>query len=191
MFLIGTPSREKIDDFLRSQKDEPFSYKEVGASRKGASKIDGYVVDHNRVRLGSGEEVFSRAVDALQNWRMFELGWVKICWPSVPIEVGTSVAVLGSHYGFSSLNACRIVYTVEDEDSVRRYGFAYGTLPEHAARGEERFSVEWNQRDDSVWYDVYAFSKPNHTLAKAGKPFMRGLQRRFARDSMRAMTRAV
>ena len=192
MFFIGTPTEERIDDFLRSQRDEPFSYEEVGASREGAPEVDGYVVDHNRIRLGSGEEAFSRAVEALHGWRMFDLGWVGIRWPDTPAEVGNTVAVLGSHYGFSSLNACRIVYTVEDKgDAIRRSGFAYGTLPEHAERGEERFTVEWNREDDSVRYDLYAFSEPNHPLAKLGKPFARRLQKRFARDSLRAMVRAV
>ena len=74
------------------------------------------------------------------------------------------------HLRFFSLNACRIVYTIDsggDEDGViKRYGFAYGTLAEHAERGEERFSVEWHAEDDSVWYDLFAFSWPNHRLAR-------------------------
>jgi uncharacterized protein (UPF0548 family) len=147
-------------------------------------------VDHNRVRLGTGEEVFARAVEALRGWRMFEVGWVRICWPDTPVRVGNTVAVLGKHYGLWSLNACRIVYLIEEDNGVWRSGFAYGTLPEHAESGEERFTVEWN-RDDEVWYDLYAFSKPNSALARVGKPFARGLQRCFARDSMRAMKRAV
>lgn len=191
MFLLRKPSEAQIDDFLRSQRDEPFSYEEVGSSRDGAPKKEGYVVDHNCVRLGEGEEVFSRAVEALRGWRMFDLGWVRICWPDAPIEVGTTVAILGNHFGFWSLNACRIVYLIEDGGEVRRYGFAYGTLPEHAARGEERFTVEWDHREGSVRYDIYAFSRPGNVLARLGRPVARVLQRRFAWDSMQAMVRAV
>lgn len=190
MFLAGEPSEEKIQDFLRSQENEPFSYKEVGASREKAPEVSGYVVDHNRVRLGTGEETFGRAVEALRNWKMFDVGWVGIRWPDTPIEVGNVVAVLGEHYGFWSLNACRIVYLLEEDDGIRRSGFAYGTLPEHAESGEERFTVEWDQNDE-VWYDLYAFSRPNSVLARIGKPFARGLQRRFARDSQRAMVQAA
>ena len=191
MFLAGEPSERRINEFIRSQQNAPLSYKEVGASRKVAPEVAGYVVDHNRVRLGTGEETFGRAVDALRGWRMFEVGWVRVCWPETRVEVGNTVAVLGKHYGLWSLNACRVVYQVEEEDSgVRRSGFAYGTLPEHAESGEERFAVEWG-RDDEVWYDIYAFSKPNNALASIGKPFARILQRRFARDSMRAMEKAV
>ncbi|CAN5751705.1 DUF1990 domain-containing protein [soil metagenome] len=190
LFLLRKPSEARLDAFLRSQRNEPFSYKEVGASRDGASKLDGYLVDHNRVRLGSGEDTFARAVEALRDWRMFDVGWVRICRPDTSIEVGRTVAVLGSHYGFWSLNACRIVYLIEEDAVVRCSGFAYGTLPEHAESGEERFTVEWD-RNGEVWYDLYAFSEPNSVLAKVGKPFARSLRRRFAQASMRAMARAV
>ena len=191
MFLIGAPPEKRINDFLKSQENESFSYEEIGASRAGSPLVPGYVADHNRIQLGSGEKTFSQAVGAVQGWRMFDLGWVEVCWPNAPIEVDATVAVLGSHYGFSSLNACRIVYTVEEEGEVERFGFAYGTLPGHAAKGEERFIVEWDRRDDAVWYDLYAFSKPNHLLAEVGKPFVRRLQRRFAQDSMRVIARAI
>jgi uncharacterized protein (UPF0548 family) len=76
------------------------------------------------------------------------------------------------------------VYVEEQEAS---YSFAYGTLSEHAESGEEKFTVTWNASDDSVWYDVLAFSSPNHTLAKIGYPLSRMLQKRFARDSMAAL----
>ena len=64
------------------------------------------------------------------------------CWPDAPITEGTVVGVLGRHFGVWSLNACRIVYVIEEQASpLRRYGFAFGTLPAHVERGEERFTV--------------------------------------------------
>jgi uncharacterized protein (UPF0548 family) len=51
------------------------------------------------------------------------------------------VGVLGRHFGVWSLNACRIAYVIEEVPSLRRYGFAFGTLPGHVERGEERFTV--------------------------------------------------
>ncbi|MGI9048777.1 MAG: DUF1990 family protein, partial [Rubrobacteraceae bacterium] len=178
-----------VRDFLRSQRDAPFSYEEVGASREGAPPD--YTVDHNRVKLGSGEETFVRAVEALRHWKMFDLGWVRAVAPGPP-EVGRTVGVLARHYGFWSLNACRVVYLIEDEkEGLRRYGFAYGTLPEHGERGEERFTIEWNRNDGSVFYDIYAFSRPKHPLARVGYPASRLLQGRFARDSKRAMVEIV
>jgi uncharacterized protein (UPF0548 family) len=149
-------------------------------------------VDHNRAKLGEGRDTFGRAVAALHAWRMFDIGSVRLVPEEAPVEVGTTVAVLARHYGFLSLNPCRIVYTIEDEDGgcVRR-GFAYGTLPDHGERGEERFTVEWRRHDDSVFYDLYAFSRPNSFLAMLGYPLARRLQHRFAKDSLQAMVRAT
>jgi uncharacterized protein (UPF0548 family) len=89
------------------------------------------------------------------------------------------------------LNACRIVYAVDEMGPVCRFGFAYGTLPGHAESGEERFLVEWDRADDDVWYDIIAFSRPNHLLARLGYPLTRRTQKRFARDSAAAMRKAV
>ena len=84
------------------------------------------------------------------------------------------------------------MYLIEEdeENGLRRHGFAYGTLPEHGERGEERFTIEWDREDGSVFYDIYAFSRPKHFLARVGYPASRLLQRRFARDTKRAMVRA-
>jgi uncharacterized protein (UPF0548 family) len=122
---------------------------------------------------------------------MFNIGWVTLCWPRAPIEIGQEVGILIPLFGLWSLNACRIVYTLDADNHARRFGFAYGTLADHMESGEERFSVEWHRGDDSVWYDLFAFSRPRHSLARLGRPLSRSLQRRFARDSLQAMMRAV
>lgn len=89
------------------------------------------------------------------------------------------------------MNACRIVYVVDEEDPVKRFGFAYGTMAEHAESGEERFTVEWDRDEDTVWYDILAFSHPRNLLARLGYPLSRLLQKRFAEDSKAAMLEAV
>ena len=189
MFLFRKPSEDAIREFLSSQKNLPFSYEEIGASREGAPP--GYVVDQYCVKLGEGSETYERAKKALRSWRQFDLGWVQLFPLDAPIEAGTTVGVLARHYGFWSLNAARIVYLIEEEGEVERFGFGYGTLPGHGERGEERFSVEWRHEDDTVHYDVLAFSRPKHPLALLGYPLVRELQRHFARDSKRAMVEAV
>ena len=68
---------------------------------------------------------------------------------------------------------------------------AYRTLPGHVESGEERFLAEWDRGDDGVWYDILAFSRPNHVLTRLGYPVVRRLQKRFGRDSAAAMLRAV
>jgi uncharacterized protein (UPF0548 family) len=187
MFYIAAPSDDHIQYFLASQHDLPFTYPVVGATR--GTPPAGYNVDHNRIQLGSGAETFERAVAALRRWEMFSIGWVRLCWPSTPVA-GAIFGVVINHLGFWSLNSARIVYVLDEEGPIRRYGFAYGTLPGHAECGEERFTVEW-RHDDTVWYDLFAFSRPRHMLTWAGYPLTRLLQRRFARDSKAAMARAV
>jgi uncharacterized protein (UPF0548 family) len=123
---------------------------------------------------------------------MYETGWTMLCWPDASISEGTVIGVLGRHLGLRSLNACRIAYTIEEEGpSLKRYGFALGTLPGHVERGEERFTVEWHATDDSVFYELFAFSRPSHPLARAAPPLARMIQRRFARDSLLSMKAAV
>lgn len=189
MFSFSQPSRRRIQRFLAAQRELPFSYPAVGASRTRPPR--GYTVDHNRVRLGVGPAAFERAVTALRGWEMFRLGWARVCPPAAPIAEGTCVAILAHLPGLWSLNACRIIYQIEQDGPVHAFGFAYGTLPGHVERGEERFAVEWRRSDDTVWYDLLAFSRPRHLLAIAGYPVTRALQKRFARDSKRAMLRAV
>ena len=190
MFLFREPSREDVERFLSSQRDLPFSYKEVGASRQGVPP-KGYVADRYHAKLGKGPRAYARAKEALRVWRQFDLSWVRLLPPDAPVEVGTTVGVLARHYGFWSLNTARIVYLIEESGEVERFGFGYGTLPGHGECGEERFSVEWSREDDTVHYDVLAFSRPKHPLAWFGYPFARALQKRFAQDSKRAMTGAA
>ena len=186
--FFAKPSEGSIRAFLAAQEKKGFSYEQVGASRGEAPR--GYIVDHHRTRLGSGSDAFERAADALRHWKMFELPWLNLCLPTTPIEPGTTVAVLVAHFGLWSLNACRIVYAIEEHSSWERYGFACGTLAGHAEAGQERFTVEFDHEDGSVWYDVYAFSRPNR-LARLVYPVSRALQKRFARDSQKAMQQAV
>jgi|SRR5580658_2433074 uncharacterized protein (UPF0548 family) len=188
MFSLAKPSRSSIQAFISAQQNQSFAYPEVGNSRQHAPR--GYISDHNRIQLGQGPDTFERAKHAVHQWKMFDMPWVHLCWPDTPIEPGVNVAVLVPHLGFWSLNACRIVYVIEEHGSTEKYGFAYGTLPEHGERGEERFTVEFHPKDQTVWYDIYAFSRPR-TLTLLAYPYARALQKRFARDSKAAMQRAV
>ena len=185
MFTLSEPSERDVERFVSTQSNLPFSYTEVGATQSAPPA--GYTVDHNRVQLGSGIVVYERAVDALKEWREFELGWVTIVPRGRKLETGAIVAVKARACGTWSLNACRVVYVVDEREPVRRFGFAYGTLPDHVERGEERFLIEWDPRDESVWYDILAFSRPRHPLVRAGFPVARMLQKRFARDSLQVM----
>ena len=188
MFCFSKPSRNAIAEFIALQTSKKFSYPEVGMSQQPAPS--GYTLDHNRIRLGEGPNTFDRAKRAISQWKMFDMPWLELCWPEARIQPGSTVAVLVSHLGFWSMNACRIAYVVEEHGPLQRCGFAYGTLPGHAEVGEERFTVEFDSNTGDVWYDIYALSRPT-ALARLAYPFTRSLQRRFARDSKAAMLRAA
>lgn len=181
MFRISAPTERDVDKFIAEQRNLPFTYSKVGATN--TTPPAGYNVDHNHIRLGEGEATYRRAVEALKNWRQFDLGWVTIVPRGVAVETGATVAVKARAFGTWSLNACRVVYVI---DEPRRFGFAYGTLPDHVECGEERFLIEWLD-DNSVWYDILAFSRPQHPLVKLTFLLARRLQKRFARESLLRM----
>lgn len=186
--LFRQPTHAWIVEQLAEQAGLPFSYSDVGASRN-ANAPAGYRVNHNRVYIGTGRNVFEDACTALKHWEMFRIPWVNLCWPETEVEPDAVVGVLAHYLRLWWFNACRVVYTFEETGAVERVGFAYGTLPLHAERGEERFTVEWHHTDDSVWYDLYAFSQPQQFLARNFQPLVRRAQRQFARDSLAAMIR--
>lgn len=174
---------------MTAQKALPFTYEAVGTTTE--TPPAGYVVDRTRIRLGEGEAVFRSAIAALRRWEQFNLGWVQAWPPETSIQKGEVVAVIGRAIGVWWLNACRVVYVVDEGGPISKFGFAYGTLPGHVESGEERFLIEWDRSDDAVWYDILAFSRPNHVLTRLGYPVVRRLQKRFGRDSAASMLRVV
>ncbi len=189
MLFLRRPTAEAIRAFLARQARLDLTYSAVGATTTNPPA--GYVVDHTRMRLGAGEKVFAAAKAALERWQQFRLGWLEASPEDTPIKEGQVVAILARSIGLWWLNACRIVAVVDEDGPVHRFGFAYGTLPDHAGSGEERFLVEWDREDDSVWYDILAFSRPRHFLARLGYPWMRRVQKRFGRQSAAAVCRAL
>src|SRR5215204_1501065 len=186
MFFLTRPRNSEIEKFLNTRATDSFSYSDVGTTRESPPKR--YNIDHNRILLGSGEDCYERAKQAIRNWKMFDVPGLELIFPNTPIEAGRDVALLAHHLGFYSLSSCRIVYVIDEPD---RFGFAYGTLTEHVEIGEERFTVEFHRDSGEVWYDIFAFSRPRHILVKLGYPYGRYLQKRFAVGSKAAMKRAI
>jgi len=194
MFTVRRPTTLRLNKWLAGQRKLELSYPSVGATRVALNDRPpvGFRSDHTRARLGSGEGCYLRAKAALIGWKQFQLGWLD-AWPAnTPLEAGETVAVVAHSLRLWSANAARIVYVVDsDGPPTRRFGFAYGTLPGHIARGEERFLVEWDVSDDSVWFEILAYSRPRHPLGWIGYPWLRHVQKRFGREAVAAMRRAV
>lgn len=189
MLSLQRPSPDTIRRFLSAQAEADFTYPAVGAT--AGQPPAGFVVAHTQIKLGEGEKTFQIAKSGLQRWDQFNLGWLEAWSPERQIRPGEVMAVLARTIGLYWLNACRIVYVVDEVEPIRRYGFAYGTLPDHAAIGEERFMVEWDRADNSVWYDILSFSRARHVLVRLGYPMFRRKQIQFGRESAAAMLRAV
>jgi uncharacterized protein (UPF0548 family) len=183
------PTPDAIRAFLADHAAIPLSY-DTPAMTRGLPPA-GWVMGRDWIELGSGSAVYERAAAAVDRWAMFDVPWVELFGADRPPAVDQTVAVLARVGPVWSLNGCRVTYLVDDRGAFERHGFAYGTLGEHMEVGEERFTVEGERESDRVLYDVIAFSRPRHWLARAGGPLSRRLQRRFRIDSGRAIQRAL
>jgi uncharacterized protein (UPF0548 family) len=187
MFLARCPSRDAIERFVRDSQELPLSYSPVGIAGGNGGRRS----DETLIVVGRGHGDFERARAALLLWKQFDIGWIETFPPNAPVTVGTVVAVLVHHFGFWSLNGCRVVYQVGSVENDTRFGFAYGTLTNHAAAGEELFEVFVDSRTKDVMYRIRATSWPRATFAHLGYPLLRALQTRFRRNSSVAMKRGT
>lgn len=188
MFLVRRPAQREIEEFIARSRDLPLSYDPIGIAKESPR---GFKVDEASGVIGHGPQAFELAKLALAEWRHFDFGWVELFPRGAAIEPGSVVAILVHHLGFWSLNGCRVVYTLGDRQTGPTFGFAYGTLPNHAELGEEIFELSLVPETGEVVYRIRAVSKARATMARLGYPFTRTLQARFRRDSIAAMREAT
>jgi uncharacterized protein (UPF0548 family) len=193
MFTFRRPTEDQVQKYLRSLKDAPLSYAHVGCTR-GARQLEpipkGFHRDQERVLLGKGEDVYHRACQAIQTWQMIPPSVVQPCPAGVSIEEGAMVANIFRAWmlGGWLVLPTRILYLIDETTGdFTRSGFTYGTVQGHWEHGEERFLVEWDRRNDTVWYDLLVVSRPQHPLAKLAYPYTRWEQARFRRLSCEEM----
>ncbi|HUK37208.1 MAG TPA: DUF1990 domain-containing protein, partial [Vicinamibacterales bacterium] len=186
MFLTSRPPRSAIAQFLERAATMSLSYSPIGIARQ--KTVPGFRVDETSAVIGRGESDFARALTALEAWEHMRLDWIEVVPDAATIQSGTTVAVLARHLGCWSLNACRVVYTVEESTGVHStFGFAYGTLHDHVESGEEIFQLSLDHRTGEVLYTIRAASRPHALLVKLAQPLARSLQRRFRRESCDAL----
>jgi uncharacterized protein (UPF0548 family) len=188
VFLMRRPSTAQIHHFLDRSRELPLSYGPTGIARHSS---DARGIDEQLVVIGHGDADFERACTALVSWKHFDIGWVEIFPKQPSIDAGTVVGVLIRHLGFWSLNGARVLYCVGETDGQPAFGFAYGTLTNHAESGEELFEVFIDGQSGDVMYRIRAVSWPQSALTRIGQPIVRLLQARFRRDSADAMKRAI
>lgn len=189
VFSLRKPTESHVRRVLDAQRDLPFTYADVGAIEQGIPA--GYLRNHVRVHVGTGQRTFDAALSALTHWRQFDVGWVELCWPTTRPVAGAVVGVLARVWGVWALSVSRIVAVIDEDGPRRRFAVIYGTLPQHVETGEERFQIEWDRRDDSVWYEVEAFYRPHHPLVRWMWPLVGHIPRRFLQESATALQRAI
>ncbi|MFF2520853.1 DUF1990 family protein [Streptomyces liangshanensis] len=164
--------------------DAPFSYPEVGATRLGPLPR-GYHHLFHTARIGRGRPAFEAAGTAVTTWAMHRRTGAGIRARSPRALPGTAVEVSVGAGPLRLAVPCRVVWAVYEEN---RTGFAYGTLPGHAERGEESFVVDLHE-DGTVWFTVMAFSRPARWYARLAGPLVPVLQRAYAARLGRVLAR--
>jgi uncharacterized protein (UPF0548 family) len=191
MLFLLKPSETRIRSLLAERKAMTYSYPHAGATR--STPPVRWRINDMQLRVGQGRAKCDVLVNALFSWKLLAVRGLQVFASTDTIEPGTDVAILSRHFGIWSVDFCRVIYVLRDEpeqnSAVLRTGFAYGTLPGHAVRGEERFSVEWHPATEEVCYEIYSFSLPANSLIKLLSPIARATQLRFARASLEEAAR--
>lgn len=157
------------------------TYAHVGATA-GAMPAGWHHVRVARV-IGHGREAFERAADALLAGEVQRRAGARIALAPAPIREGTGVRML-LRLGPLSFRAPALV--VWAERTATRCGFAYGTLPGHPERGEERFDLELTA-SGAVVFRITAFSKPGRWFTRLGAPVARLVQHWMTRRYLAAL----
>ena len=188
VFRLTRASEDEREKLLAAARQLPPSSPNVLTLTDGLVETlpRGFAHDLSRSQIGQGQSAFAAAREALRRWEQFNLGWVRIANPIPELVPGELVAVEAHTAFLWSINVSRIVEVV---DTPTRFGFMYTTTALHVEEGQERFVVEFEPESGSVTYLIEAISRPRHILARAGYPFSRAMQHRFARDSHARMRR--
>lgn len=171
--VLGPVSNGRLAKMASAAPELPYSYQEVGRTRD-SSCPPGYRPDRRVVDLGTGASVFERAIEGLRRWEAQRGAGARVFPPDADIAPGQTVVVALAFPPLTMVAPCRIVYV---DDAPDRFGFAYGSLAGHPEQGEESFHV--TRAGGTVRFEIAAFSRPAHPLARLGYPVARCLQARI------------
>jgi len=175
-----------MERLVKSLREAQPTYAEIGASLVDLEP-EGYHHDRYQILLGRGTETLQRAANGLRTWKAHTAPGFRVFPQDEEIRTGATVVVtLGTP--FLALAApCRIVRVIDEQ---ARWGFAYGTLPGHPEQGEEAFVVSISA-DETVHFDIVAFSRPGDPLVRLSGPLGRGIQKSGTNCYLRALGRYV
>ena len=160
-----------------------FSYDVVGSTLHDETPT-GYHRLEQRTKIGTGDDFFRRAGQALMTWKMHKKAGVPISATDSPAVIGTNS--LG-RLGLGPLGLpvpCRVVWVVDEPD---RIGFGYGTLDGHPESGEESFLL--TREPDGIYFTLRAYSRPATWYTRLGGPAGRAAQSFFGQRYANALKR--
>ena len=187
MFFAHRPSDARVRERLAPLAQAAFTHGIEGLTRGPIQQPPGrFRLDVFRCELGHGEAVYARAVEGLRSFSNYPATFTRVVRLSPGFGVGTVFGTVASHFGFASMQPCRIAFLI-DEPEEKRFGYGLGTLPGHVLSGEECFVVWLDEGSESVQYEIRVLSRPATFSARVGRPLTRRVQRRFRQESHAAM----
>jgi uncharacterized protein (UPF0548 family) len=186
MRFVRPSDSAAMKQMLETLESAEPTYGDIGATLAG-KRPEGFHHDHFETVLGTGPQTFQRAVTGLKTWEAHRLPGLRVFPDAQEIRTGTTVVLTLGTSIFALAAPCRIVSVI---DGQTRWGFAYGTLPGHPERGEEAFSVSISP-DQTVRFEIEAFSRPGEPLVWLSGPIGRGMQRGGTGGYLRALKRFV
>lgn len=157
------------------------TYDEVGAT--GGDLPAGY--HHTRMKrvVGHGRADFERAADLLFAGEAQRRAGAEVRMSEDPLREGTRVDMRVRLGPLVFRIPCLVVWAARTPDAC---GFAYGTLPGHPERGEERFELRLAPSGDVV-FTIIAFSRPGRWFTRLGGPAARPFQAWMTRRYLAAL----
>jgi uncharacterized protein (UPF0548 family) len=197
----ANPSDRKISLLLNECRHHGFSYGSVGSTcdwdgtlfaiQPKAVVENGYLIQRRRTKIGVGATSFDAAVTALRSGTCFDLPWVGYHCRQDLAE-GVEFCIVANAFGLHPASTCRVVYVDEQENEFEKStSIGIGTLPVHAAIGEEKLAVTWNKETGDVDFLIGSYSKPASWLSKLFISYLRHQQKRFAQDAGKRMESAL
>jgi uncharacterized protein (UPF0548 family) len=198
---LKKPTDDELFELVREFRSEEFSHQNVGTTKDWRSHtfakmpdtkvVDGDLWQFRRVAVGKGETDFCNAVAAIRAGVCFDLPWVD-CFQQRDFEKGDDFCLSTRAFGIWSSNFCRIVYSREESNDDRAmFSLGVGTLPCHAAEGEERLSISWTFATDEVDFLIGSFSQPRTWLTHLFVLYLRRQQKRFAVEAAQRVATEV
>jgi uncharacterized protein (UPF0548 family) len=160
------------------------TYAEVGGTRTDSMPA-GYRHVRRHAIIGQGAAVFAAVRAGMLGFEIHRGAGLRVR-ASGPPAVGVT---FDTGIGFGPVRIwapCRVVWYSDDDDD--EFGYGFGTLPGHPARGEEAFALT-RHRDD-VHFTVRAFSRPATWYMRLGGPIATLMQDR-ASDRYLASARGL